>query len=74
MDKFEKEDPFCELEAHGNAVGLPDGLMGNSEGTPLPPINDSGTFEYWCWQSCLAGSSSGVGELTIGSCANRPVD
>jgi Metalloenzyme superfamily len=32
MDKFEKEEPFCELEAHGLAVGLPDGLMGNSEG------------------------------------------
>lgn len=32
MDKFEQEEPFCELEAHGLAVGLPDGLMGNSEG------------------------------------------
>jgi 2,3-bisphosphoglycerate-independent phosphoglycerate mutase len=32
MDKFEKGGPFCELEAHGLAVGLPDGLMGNSEG------------------------------------------
>jgi 2,3-bisphosphoglycerate-independent phosphoglycerate mutase len=32
MDKFEKEDSFCELEAHGLAVGLPEGLMGNSEG------------------------------------------
>ena len=32
MDKFEKEGPFCELEAHGLAVGLPEGLMGNSEG------------------------------------------
>jgi 2,3-bisphosphoglycerate-independent phosphoglycerate mutase len=33
MDKFEKDGPFCELEAHGLAVGLPEGLMGNSEGT-----------------------------------------
>jgi hypothetical protein len=32
MDIFEKEGPFCELEAHGLAVGLPEGLMGNSEG------------------------------------------
>jgi 2,3-bisphosphoglycerate-independent phosphoglycerate mutase len=32
MDRFEKEEPFCELEAHGLAVGLPEGLMGNSEG------------------------------------------
>lgn len=32
MDKFKQEEPFCELEAHGLAVGLPDGLMGNSEG------------------------------------------
>jgi len=32
MDKFEKEERFCELEAHGLAVGLPEGLMGNSEG------------------------------------------
>jgi len=32
MDRFEKEEAFCELEAHGLAVGLPDGLMGNSEG------------------------------------------
>jgi 2,3-bisphosphoglycerate-independent phosphoglycerate mutase len=32
MDKFEKEGPFCELDAHGLAVGLPEGLMGNSEG------------------------------------------
>ena len=34
MDKFKKEVPFCELEAHGLAVGLPEGLMGNSEGNP----------------------------------------
>lgn len=32
MDKFENDGPFCELEAHGLAVGLPEGLMGNSEG------------------------------------------
>jgi 2,3-bisphosphoglycerate-independent phosphoglycerate mutase len=32
MDTFEKDGPFCELEAHGLAVGLPEGLMGNSEG------------------------------------------
>ena len=37
MDKFEKEQPFCELEAHGHAVGLPEGLMGNSEG--LSPLD-----------------------------------
>jgi len=35
MDNFEKTVPFCELEAHGLAVGLPEGLMGNSEGFPL---------------------------------------
>jgi Metalloenzyme superfamily len=38
MDKLEKEDPFCELEAHGLAVGLPEGLMGNSEGI-YPPAD-----------------------------------
>ena len=50
MDKFEKEEPFCELEAHGLAVGLPDGLMGNSEGiTPTwIVIDDSRTFEHRC--------------------------
>jgi 2,3-bisphosphoglycerate-independent phosphoglycerate mutase len=37
MDKLEKKDPFCELEAHGLAVGLPEGLMGNSEGLYYPP-------------------------------------
>ncbi|KAG9307284.1 hypothetical protein G9A89_017112 [Geosiphon pyriformis] len=31
MDKFQKEFPYTTLEAHGLAVGLPDGLMGNSE-------------------------------------------
>ncbi|KAG0203017.1 hypothetical protein BGX28_004571 [Mortierella sp. GBA30] len=31
MDKFEKEYPFTTLGAHGLDVGLPDGLMGNSE-------------------------------------------
>ncbi|KAI8644712.1 2,3-bisphosphoglycerate-independent phosphoglycerate mutase [Parasitella parasitica] len=31
MDKLEKEDPFVPIAAHGLAVGLPDGLMGNSE-------------------------------------------
>ncbi|KAG2207757.1 hypothetical protein INT47_011877 [Mucor saturninus] len=31
MDKLEKEDPFTEISAHGHSVGLPDGLMGNSE-------------------------------------------
>jgi 2,3-bisphosphoglycerate-independent phosphoglycerate mutase len=31
MDKLEKEDPFTEISAHGLSVGLPDGLMGNSE-------------------------------------------
>ncbi|KAJ3168898.1 hypothetical protein HDU88_001225 [Geranomyces variabilis] len=31
MSKFEKTYPFVELAAHGEAVGLPDGLMGNSE-------------------------------------------
>ncbi|KAJ1913467.1 hypothetical protein IWQ60_009195 [Tieghemiomyces parasiticus] len=31
MDKLEKEYPFAKLFAHGNAVGLPEGLMGNSE-------------------------------------------
>ncbi|KAJ3224923.1 hypothetical protein HK099_007643 [Clydaea vesicula] len=31
MDKFEREYPFVKLAAHGLSVGLPDGLMGNSE-------------------------------------------
>ncbi|TPX45251.1 phosphoglycerate mutase (2,3-diphosphoglycerate-independent) [Synchytrium endobioticum] len=31
MTAFEKECPFNQLDAHGLAVGLPDGLMGNSE-------------------------------------------
>jgi 2,3-bisphosphoglycerate-independent phosphoglycerate mutase len=31
MDMFEKEYPFTTLGAHGLDVGLPDGLMGNSE-------------------------------------------
>ncbi|KAI9103190.1 BPG-independent [Phlyctochytrium arcticum] len=31
MSGFEKNYPFAELDAHGLAVGLPDGLMGNSE-------------------------------------------
>ncbi|KAF9201894.1 hypothetical protein BGZ49_007916 [Haplosporangium sp. Z 27] len=31
MDKFEKEYAFTTLGAHGLDVGLPDGLMGNSE-------------------------------------------
>ena len=31
MDKFRKEYPYCELEASGLAVGLSEGLMGNSE-------------------------------------------
>ncbi|EIE75759.1 hypothetical protein G6F46_000407 [Rhizopus delemar] len=31
MDKLEKEHPFTSIAAHGLAVGLPDGLMGNSE-------------------------------------------
>jgi bisphosphoglycerate-independent phosphoglycerate mutase (AlkP superfamily) len=31
MDKFEKEYPYTTLGAHGLDVGLPDGLMGNSE-------------------------------------------
>ena len=41
MDKFEKEEPFCELEAHGLAVGLPEGLMGNSEGMSLARYADN---------------------------------
>ncbi|KAI8138636.1 2,3-bisphosphoglycerate-independent phosphoglycerate mutase [Fennellomyces sp. T-0311] len=31
MDTFEKMDPFIKISAHGLDVGLPDGLMGNSE-------------------------------------------
>ncbi|KAI8096986.1 2,3-bisphosphoglycerate-independent phosphoglycerate mutase [Halteromyces radiatus] len=31
MDKMEKEDAYTTLEAHGRGVGLPTGLMGNSE-------------------------------------------
>ncbi|KAG0007135.1 hypothetical protein BGZ65_005284 [Modicella reniformis] len=31
MDNFEKEYPYTTLGAHGLDVGLPDGLMGNSE-------------------------------------------
>ncbi|KAJ2765328.1 hypothetical protein IWQ57_004821, partial [Coemansia nantahalensis] len=31
MDGFEKDDQYTTLAAHGRAVGLPAGLMGNSE-------------------------------------------
>ncbi|CAG8645643.1 925_t:CDS:2, partial [Ambispora leptoticha] len=31
MDKLAKEYPYTTLKAHGLSVGLPDGLMGNSE-------------------------------------------
>jgi 2,3-bisphosphoglycerate-independent phosphoglycerate mutase len=31
MDSLEQNWPFTKLAAHGLAVGLPDGLMGNSE-------------------------------------------
>ncbi|KAF0520455.1 2,3-bisphosphoglycerate-independent phosphoglycerate mutase [Gigaspora margarita] len=31
MDKLKEEYPYTTLEAHGLAVGLPEGLMGNSE-------------------------------------------
>ncbi len=31
IDKFIKEFPYKEIDASGNAVGLPDGQMGNSE-------------------------------------------
>ena len=31
MDKIWKEEPHCQLQAHGIAVGLPEGQMGNSE-------------------------------------------
>ena len=31
MDKLKEQYPYTELSAHGLAVGLPDGLMGNSE-------------------------------------------
>ncbi|KAJ3326732.1 hypothetical protein HDU76_012688 [Blyttiomyces sp. JEL0837] len=31
MSGFEKDYPYTKLEAHGLSVGLPDGLMGNSE-------------------------------------------
>lgn len=31
MDKIAKDHSFRKLSAHGTAVGLSDGLMGNSE-------------------------------------------
>lgn len=31
MDKFKETYPYTEIAAHGLSVGLPDGLMGNSE-------------------------------------------
>ncbi|MDI6732668.1 MAG: 2,3-bisphosphoglycerate-independent phosphoglycerate mutase [Planctomycetota bacterium] len=31
LSRLEKEFPYTELECSGNAVGLPEGLMGNSE-------------------------------------------
>jgi 2,3-bisphosphoglycerate-independent phosphoglycerate mutase len=31
LDRLEKEYPWCFLEASGVAVGLPEGMMGNSE-------------------------------------------
>jgi Metalloenzyme superfamily len=70
MDTFEETYPFCELEAHGNAVGLPDGLMGNSEGShPQFHADESWTFEYWCREGCLAGTVHHI-ELTSGSRAH----
>lgn len=60
MDKLEKDDPFCELEAHGLAVGLPEGLMGNSEGlyhhhlTLGADKGPSRTLEHWSRASRLA--------------------
>jgi len=59
MDNFEKTVPFCELEAHGIAVGLPEDLMGNSEGDIFfllgTELMKSRTLEYRCWKDCLAG-------------------
>ena len=31
VSKLEKTCPFAKLDAHGLSVGLPEGLMGNSE-------------------------------------------
>jgi 2,3-bisphosphoglycerate-independent phosphoglycerate mutase len=31
MDQLAKEHQYCTLAAHGLSVGLPEGLMGNSE-------------------------------------------
>lgn len=74
MDKFETDGPFCELEAHGLAVGLPEGLMGNSEGNILVNIsNNSGPFEHWCRKSRLASTVHDRIELTSGPCAYRSI-
>jgi hypothetical protein len=74
MDKFESDGPFCELEAHGLAVGLPEGLMGNSEGDIPNNITDnSGSFEYWCWKGSLAGIPPKNIDLISGPCAYRSI-
>lgn len=38
MDSIAEKHNYVELGAHGTAVGLSDGLMGNSEVGYVPPI------------------------------------
>jgi len=42
MDTIAKENAYRTLTAHGQAVGLSDGLMGNSEvGSVLSPLSSA---------------------------------
>lgn len=64
MDTIAKNHSYRTLLASGTAVGLSEGLMGNSEvgyvillAIPFAAKNDF-TFQasqHWCWPRCLAG-------------------
>jgi len=60
MDAIRDKHNFVPLEAHGLAVGLKDGLMGNSEVglvlfVPIRGGHLQQPLEHWCWSNCLAG-------------------
>lgn len=53
MSGFEKKYPYTTIEAHGLAVGLPEGLMGNSE---VGHLNiGAGRVVYQVSASCFCG-------------------
>ncbi|CAJ0769541.1 10613_t:CDS:2 [Entrophospora sp. SA101] len=69
MDKFKVEYPYTTLEAHGLAVGLPDGLMGNSEvghlnigaGRIVYQVSDGGVHSHINHLICLLESAKSIG-------------